>query len=202
MSQTASDTISAYALIVSIIAILASIFVAFRQENLSKTAIKLQRDTDLLKWGSDCVRILQEMIEYTFRIETDSKESLENRRTDLLSEVSILIDIGRFYLPNFPSENDDINIPKAYRGFRPVAIDALLYSYRTFKSFELEDKERANELRQYLVNAKREFVSQIVEKLDPSRLMKATGERPVYPQWLHPKELLPKRYQNDDGSEK
>lgn len=201
MTEFDSNTISFAALIVSAIAIIASIWSAMRQEIISRAAVKLQRDTDLLKWGTDCVRILQEMIEYTFRIATDGKESLENRRTDLLSEVSILIDVGRFYLPNFKTENDDLSIPAAYRGFRPVAIDALLYAYRTFKSYELEDKDRINELRQFLVNAKREFVSQIVLKLDPERLMKTTGEKPVYPQWLHPKELLPPRYQNDKGTE-
>lgn len=196
-----NNFLSFLALIVSVIAIIASILVAMRQENISKVAIKLQRDTDLLKWGADCVRILQEMIEYTFRIKIETPEELENRRIDLLSEVSILIDIGRWYIPNYKTGNENSNIPAAYSGFRPVAIDALLYSYRTFKSFDLNDHARCDDLRQFLVNAKRELVSQIAQKVDPERLMQATGEKPQYPKWLHPKELLPTRYQNDDGTD-
>ncbi len=196
-----NNFLSLLALIVSVIAIIASILVAMRQEMISKAAIKLQRDTDLLKWGADCVRILQEMIEYTFRIKIDTPESLEDRRINLLSEVSILIDIGRWYIPNFKDGSEDKTIPEAYRGFRPVAIDALLYSYRTFKSFDLSEHDKSEDLRQFLVNAKRELVSQIAQKVDPERLMQATGEKPAYPKWMHPKELLPKRYQNDDGTD-
>lgn len=196
-----SNFLSLLALIVSAIAVIASINVAIRQEAISKAAIKLQRDTDLLKWGGDCVRILQEMIEYTFRIAIDTPESLEDRRINLLSEVSILIDIGRWYIPNFKTGEEDQKIPAAYRGFRPVAIDALLYAYRTFKSFDLKEHDKVEDLRQFLVNTKRELVSQIAQKVDPERLMQATGEKPSYPKWMHPKELLPKRYQNDDGKD-
>ncbi|KAF0106166.1 MAG: hypothetical protein FD163_1869 [Hyphomonadaceae bacterium] len=194
------NSISLAALIVSAIAIIASIYSALRQEHLSKTEIKLQRDTDLLKWGADCVRILQEMIEFTFRIQHDTEDELAEIRTNLLSEVSVLIDIGRWYLPNLINSNQPHERQAAYKGYRPIAIDALLYSYRVFKSFDFKEKDRVNDLRQYLVTAKREFVSQIQTTVDPARLMAATGEKPNYPKWMHPKELLPKRYQ-DDGAE-
>lgn len=198
MDNFDSNTISIAALVVSAIAIVASIYSAMRQEHLVKTEIKLQRDTDLLKWGADCVRILQEMIEFTFRIYHDTHEELEDMRTNLLSEVSVLIDIGRWYLPNLKTSEEPDEGQAAYKGYRPVAIDALLYSYRVFKSFNFDDKERINDLRQYLVTAKRELVSQIQAKVDPARLMAATGEKPQYPAWMHPKELLPKRYQDDN----
>ena len=196
-----NNFLSLLALIVSVIAIIASILVAMRQEMISKAAIKLQRDTDLLKWGADCVRILQEMIEYTFRIKIENPEELENRRIDLLSEVSILIDIGRWYIPNVPTKNEEGEKQAAYRGYRSIALDALLYSYRVFKNFDLVELDRVDDLRKFLVNSKREFVSQIFIKVDPKRLMQATGEKPTYPKWMHPKELLPKRYQNDDGTD-
>lgn len=80
-----------------------------------------------------------------------------------------------------------------------MAIDALLYSYRVFKSFNFDEKDRIDDLRQYLVTAKRELVSQIQSKVDPARLMAATGEKPNYPKWMHPKELLPKRYQDEEA---
>lgn len=200
MDNFDSNSISLAALIVSAIAILASIWSAMRQEIISRAAVKLQRDTDLLKWGTDCVRILQELIEFTFRIEAEPIAELKSRRIDLLSEVSIQIDIGKWLLPNYKTGSEDKTIPAAYRGYRPVAIDALLYSYRTFKSFDLGNKESIDDLRQFLVHTKREFVSQIALKIDPERLMLATGEKPEYPNWLHPKELLPARYQNDDGT--
>jgi hypothetical protein len=193
-----SNSISLAALIVSAIAIIASIWAAVRQETISRAAVKLQRDTDLLKWGADCVRIMQEMIEFTFRIEHDTDEELEDRRTNLLSEVSVLIDIGRWYLPNLRTTIEPDEGQAAYKGYRPVAIDALLYSYRVFKSFNFKEKDRIDDLRQYLVTAKRELVSQIQSKVDPARLMAATGEKPHYPKWMHPKELLPKRYQDDE----
>ncbi|TPL81719.1 hypothetical protein FJ950_22895 [Mesorhizobium sp. B2-3-14] len=88
----------------------------------------------------------------------------EGQRAAVLSKLSALIDIGRWYFPNQWSEKYGIDKEPAYRGLRQPVLDCLVAVYDS-----LSDGTPSSELRSRLEACQRHFVSQIQLVIDPRR---------------------------------
>jgi hypothetical protein len=188
--MTESDIIALGAAIVAFVALGVSVVVALRQERLAKQQLKLQRDSDLLESGSRAVDALQAMLEFAATREhfvEGSERRIEGER--LCSSVSAEIDKGRWFLPNIEDQAGKFGIKKelAYRGFRQIALDALVYSHDRFsKWLETDhlDQLKREELIKFLTDSKRVLVSEVQHTVDPRRIQKLVGDRPNYPEFL------------------
>ena len=129
--------------------------------NTKKYELTGEYRKEILHWYSNTLFILKKIALY----KNDSLESKE----ELMAKLSTQIDIGRFYFPN--SEKHDgkgVDKPSAYKGYRNVIIDTLVFYYHLFK----QDDSRKQIERFKLLE--RIFVSQVFDQVDPKQYLNQT----------------------------
>ena len=138
---------------------------AVKQNKLSASSIAADWQRDLRSWASEAVDVLSE-VAYTCRVgdpEPNEKETACIARARHL--LSALIDRGRFLLPNEREEQYGDHKPRAFRGLRHPALDALVAADRILGNdmglLSFPDKKSA------LIGIKREFVSIVQQIIDP-----------------------------------
>lgn len=116
---------------------------------------------ELLRWYATVVDLMIGIIHY---IQSDEFFSYQfsSQRTRMLSQLSALTEVGRFYFPNV-IKNDDFGSekPSAYQGYRHIALEFLLYFYEVSK--ESTDAHSISLLRKL----ERHFTSAIFDIIDP-----------------------------------
>jgi hypothetical protein len=175
---------------VATVALIVSFGVAFRQEVLATRQLRIQRDSDLLVWGHEAVDAMQQMILFTECRKFNSRAEVDQiERLSILSRCSSLIDRGRWFLPNIKDKAGKFGEEKqlAYRGFRQIGLDAMVYSYNQFRIHGESCGKSDHELIDFLTTAKRELVSEIQFTVSPQRIQKILGDKPNYPKWMHDK---------------
>lgn len=90
----------------------------------------------------------------------ESSNSADSDRTAWTQELSALIELGRFYLPNQRQDAWGLDKPVAYRGYRHAALDPLVAAVRVLVNREINGGQLLFELR-------REFVSALFMILGP-----------------------------------
>lgn len=89
-----------------------------------------------------------------------SSDCTDSDRRRWAAELSALIELGRFYLPNQHQDASGLDRPAAYRGYRHAALDPLVAAVRLLGSREANDD-------QLLIELRREFVSTLFMILGP-----------------------------------
>lgn len=138
-----------------------SLFVAFAAllytviSNTKKYELTYQYYQDVVAWHSDVIEVITQL----------KAANGENEKKTYLAELSALIETGRFYFPNI-DEHDDfgINKPMAYRGYRNMVLDFLVYEYQLF------DCEDSNKYVEHAESLQRLFTSYVFQYLAPKKL--------------------------------
>lgn len=144
-----SEFIAFFSLIVSVIALIYT-FVS----NTKRFELADQYRKDLLSWYQDTIRILLKIRGQVAAGRFDWEKS------DLLFLLSAQIEIGRFYLPNYPSEKG-ADQPIAYRGNRHPALNCLVAVYMELKHPKKKDQN------EYIKNKQLCFTSVIFTIINP-----------------------------------
>lgn len=88
----------------------------------------------------------------------------KTQKKSCLAKLSSLIEIGRFYFPNIDKgDGYGQNKPIAYRGYRHVALDFLVYAYQLFSKDDSNNYDTHTEVLQRL------FTSEVYKYLEPSK---------------------------------
>lgn len=85
---------------------------------------------ELLEWYSSVVDLMIQIIHY---IECGKfySSDFSQQRTDMLSKLSALTEVGRFYFPNvIKKDGFGIEKPSAYQGYRHINLEFMLHFYR------------------------------------------------------------------------
>lgn len=153
-------TMSAVAVVVSLVAYRAAV----HQNRLSASSVAADWLRDLREWASEAVGVLAEASACV----EDAAEGAGARGAEALAcraRLSALIDRGRFFLPNQRDDEYGGHKPRAYRGLRHQALDALVAAEqilgRTIPLGPFPSQQAA------LVGVRREFVSVIQAIIDP-----------------------------------
>lgn len=150
--MTPSDWIAGISLVVAFAALIYTII-----SNTKKYELTYQYYQDVVTWHSDVIKVITQL----------KATSKENSKKVYLAELSALIETGRFYFPNIDQhDNFGANKPLAYRGYRNVVLDFLVYEYQLF---EREDSQRYVE---YAESLQRLFTSYVFQYLEPKKLQK------------------------------
>lgn len=165
------DTIiSVVATVVTIVASVVGGFYAL-SSNTKKYELTEAYKSELLGWYEKTVGILCRIIHLQ---QNGLWEDNKDRKTELLSDLSAQIEIGRFYFPNALQKNV-IGAHKhtAYQGLRQIVLDHLMDFYRIAYS-GIRDLDLLRSL-------ERKFTSYVFEVLDPrtrnAEYLKYTGIR-------------------------
>jgi hypothetical protein len=156
-----SDWISIGSLAIAVGAFLYSYFT-----NTKKYELSSQYRTEILTWYADTIDIL-------IRLKTEAKSNFPNPelRRELLSRLSASVETGRFYFPNVEKgDGFGADKPTAYRGYRSLILDFLVFSFRLF------ERDDAKIYLKHAEELERHFTSLVFEVIDPNTYLKETKQ--------------------------
>lgn len=149
------DFISLISLFVAICAILYTIISNIERSKTKKYELTYQYFNDMLLWHKEVIGVLT-----LLNLPSEDLETNEHKR--LLTNLSALIEVGRFYFPNVCKDDGfGEKKPTAYRGYRDIVLDLLVFSY---KIYERNDYYKYGNHTEAL---RRSFTSRVFEHLDP-----------------------------------
>ncbi len=150
---------------------LAVYYAATQQNRLTATTVAADWLRDLRAWASEAVDVLAEASYLCQRDDTASALQEQNRILRCRYNLRGLIDRGRFFLPNEHEKEYGDHKPEAYKGYRHLALDALVAAEQILSGkanlFSFPDRKSA------LIGVQREFVSIMQAILDPRSMNKA-----------------------------
>lgn len=150
--MTTSDWIAGISLVVAVAALLYTVI-----SNTKKYELTYQYYQDVVAWHSDVIKVITQL----------KATNEENSKKVYLAELSALIETGRFYFPNIDQhDNFGADKPMAYRGYRNVVLDFLVYEYQLF------DRKDSNKYIKHAESLQRLFTSYVFQHLDPKKLQK------------------------------
>jgi hypothetical protein len=137
------------------------------QDRIKKYEIARDHRNSITNWFSKTVEILIELRLLLIH----SPDQYKIRKLELLLRLSSQIEVGRMYFPNFDiHDSHGITKPTAYRGYRSIILDFLMYSYRICMN------ENAIEFQRHLLRLQREFTSSIYEVIEPQEFLNTTKQ--------------------------
>ncbi len=150
--MTPSDWIAGISLAVAFVALIYTII-----SNTKKYELTYQYYQDVVAWHSDVIKVITQL----------KATNVENEKNTYLAELSALIETGRFYFPNIDLHDGfGANKPLAYRGYRNVVLDFLVYEYQLF------EREDSNKYVEHAESLQRLFTSYVFQYLNPKKLQK------------------------------
>lgn len=150
--MTPSDWIAGISLAVAFVALIYTII-----SNTKKYELTYQYYQDVVAWHSDVIKVITQL----------KATNVENEKNTYLAELSALIETGRFYFPNIDLHDGfGANKPLAYRCYRNVVLDFLVYEYQLF------EREDSNKYVEHAESLQRLFTSYVFQYLNPKKLQK------------------------------
>jgi hypothetical protein len=179
LSLTSGDHRVAISLLAALISFASVLSVAifawinYRRERLNQRLqyvnLRQQYFAGLRVWSDQLSDLLSEAIHVA---ELDPARcvsgSFFGRRNALRTSISSMIDRGRWFFPNLHTEQVG-NGKKAFRGYRQEVLNSLVSAYNSITALNYVDTKGNEERRKELVHAKRTFVSEIQEVLNPAK---------------------------------
>src|SRR5262249_19038621 len=94
---------------------------------------------------------------------------LNERSLALATTLSALIDEGRWFFPNVGRRPTDLDKPGAYRGTRQAILDHVVAVYESINELQRNEDVPREGLVARIVEARRQFVSEVQQAVDPRR---------------------------------
>lgn len=154
-----SDWVALGSAAVSVIALLINLVVTSRQTRVSVETFKFNNDTQLMHWANRVVVAMAEA--YHLNDKTDLHA--------LATNLSALVDEGRWYFPNIGKKETDHEKPGAYRGTRQAVLDSIVGVYDAVVAMPGADAANRQALMASIHAARRHFVSEVQHAVDPRR---------------------------------
>lgn len=162
--------------VTNVISIITAIYAII--SNTKKYELTEDYRKELISWYKSVVDIMIAVIHYSESGILDSKD-FSSEKTKLLSQLSALAELGRFYFPNIIKKDEfGENKPSAYRGYRHIALEFIIHFHR------IAINDSTNEYIELLWEYERQFTSFIFDMVKPRNRHKK------YAKYLS--EILPK----------
>ncbi|WP_343210100.1 hypothetical protein [Anaerolentibacter hominis] len=118
---------------------------------------------ELLNWYTSVADVMIQLIHFP-QDNNFSRPEFILQRKELLSSLSSLTEVGRFYFPNvIKNDNFGMYKPSAYQGYRHINLEFLLYFY------QLASKEDYKKYTSLLWKLERQFTSVIFDMIEPRK---------------------------------
>jgi hypothetical protein len=143
------------------------------------------------QWSDDVIETIGRSITLCHCHENNlSNLEFVRERSQVVQRLSALLDKGRLLFPNEDHDQYGTHKPKAFRGIRQAVLDDVADTHDATEGMKFEDPEF--HLRD-LIEARRQFVSEIQECIDPrsqqKRLRELVGES-LYAKTSEPNGML------------
>jgi hypothetical protein len=154
-----SDWVAVASAAVSVLALVLNIVITSRQTRVSVETFKFNNDTQLMNWANRVVVAMAEAYHLTAKTDVHP----------LATNLSALIDEGRWYFPNMGKKETDHEKPGAYRGMRQAVLDHIVAAYNAVVAMPRADEQAWQQHMASIHEARRHFVSEIQHAVDPRR---------------------------------
>lgn len=154
-----SDWVAVASAGISVLALVLNIVITSRQTRVSVETFKFNNDTQLINWANRVVVAMAEAYHLTGKTDTHA----------LATNLSALIDEGRWFFPNIGKKETDHEKPGAYRGTRQAVLDHIVAVYDAVVAMPNADPQAWQQQMASVHEARRHFVSEIQHAVDPRR---------------------------------
>lgn len=172
------DVVPWFSLIISIIALVRTHQVEVKRRRLEVAGYLNEYYRGLREWAD---LVIDKLSDAAFLCDCDPQKmetgQFFERRNNLLSAVSSLLDRDRLYLPNTNENSVGQWKSSSYRGLRKPALSYLAKAFGLVKSLDYNNKENNKSLQQCIVDAKRNFTSELQAALDVRKITDEVGVR-------------------------
>jgi hypothetical protein len=149
--------------------------VVARQSAREAEALRAARDADLIAWADEAIAALgdaQELLRERGR--TLQAEAFRVGHSRCRTRFTVLLDRGRLFFPGALDEDSaDDAAESAYRGRPHPALQALYDAYQVITKADRDNSEYDRRAVIALVSARRRFVSEVFDAVDPRRRVAA-----------------------------
>ncbi|RXF74299.1 hypothetical protein [Hansschlegelia zhihuaiae] len=152
---------------ISIVALIVSLVAAWFAWHQQQASFRLAWYEQVVTWARECVRTFSGAHELLSITASDAEE-VNKRKLILMESFSSLIDEGRFIFENDKTAELGASKPYAYIGIRPDVLDYLVGAYISLKEFDAQNVIDRERTRNYIIDLKRHFVSDVVQVIEPN----------------------------------
>lgn len=152
------------AAIVAVLSLAINFSMSRRHQRISAEALRVDVDAHLLAWADE---VLDVMGLASQLVETQPLNGAG--RSDILRELSVLLDRGRWHAPNAPDANHGAEKPAAYQGHRQPVLDCIYAVHAIVDGVEHENERDPRRESEDIQAARRGFVSEVQILTDPRR---------------------------------
>lgn len=157
------------AAVLSLSALLLSLWVFARQQRINRWQLRLHREDHIITWSGHCLTLLAEIEErVNAHQSTQAAPFAYDEFVRIRSRLSALIDEGRLYFPNIQDPAKGANKDAAYQGHRQMILNTLVHVYDGLKI--IANHNNAADRQQHIAELnrlRREFVSEAQGAIDP-----------------------------------
>jgi hypothetical protein len=164
------------AALIALVALVISIMVSRHQSRVALENLRLQRDSDIIKWSNRAVDHLcsaEMILRQEYHLFTAESE-YERTRLSLIRDLSSCIDQGRLFFPNLKTDRHGENKPGAYQGYRHPVLDCLVATHNVLENNDVRREDAAvfETDRNNVTGFKKLFISRLDSELDPRGIVR------------------------------
>jgi hypothetical protein len=164
------------AALIAFVALVISIWVSRHQSRVALENLRLQRDSDIIKWSNRAVDHLcsaEMILRQEYHVFTAESE-YEKARLGLMRDLSSCVDQGRLFFPNLKIDKHGQDRPGAYQGYRHPVLDCLVATYNVLENNDVrrEDAAAFEADRKNVTDFKKLFISRLDSELDPQGIIR------------------------------
>lgn len=160
--------------LLSVMSVAIFAWINYQRERLNQRIqhanLTLQYFAALRPWANELADLLSDAIHF---VELDPARcpagSFFDRRNQFRARLSSMIDRGKWFFPNLHSQEVGAHKEKAYRGYRQAVLNSLVEAYNTLTALDYVSGNNNQTRRDALVAAKRQFVGEIQDVLNPAK---------------------------------
>ncbi|MCE9521046.1 MAG: hypothetical protein K8S25_01280 [Alphaproteobacteria bacterium] len=163
-----SDVVGVVSAGISLVALAINLLITRRQTRISFETLKFNNDSQVMNWANRVVVAMSEALHVSGATNV-SAAFLHERGLSLSTNLSALIDEGRWFFPNTGSRSTDGEKPGAYRGSRQAILDHVFVVYQCASELQQFGDGSREALAGRIAEAKRHFVTEVQHAVDPRR---------------------------------
>ncbi len=172
-----NDWISILSAIVAVASFAFNWVVVRRQMSMQYEGLKAQMEGDMMKWAHEAVDLIStgaQLARGRGRIYASGE--LAPRLNEIAIRLSSVADRGRLFFPNTGETLHGLEKERAYQGFRPPVLDAVIFAHMQVDRIDPRATEPDTESAEFLVRCRRLFVSEAQSAIDPRRRLRMLAE--------------------------
>ena len=165
-----NEWIGAGSAALALVSVVLNWLIVRRQTWLQFEGLKAKADAEMMEWANHAIDTVSEGVALARgRGVAYGDAELRPRLIEVSARLSSLADRGRLFFPNQEHADHGQEKEAAFRGFRPVILDAVIFGHYQLDRIDPQGAAPDAAAGEYLVKCRRLLVSEVQDAVDPRR---------------------------------